>query len=113
MEVQGACPTTLATSTTYREPVGLQTVKSGRHACPLPWSSVLGSQLSASPATIWRLLAGLVNEGIGIINTQRLSSEVRLEQLRERLEFIQQFMRELPPVRARSEISALSIGGST
>jgi hypothetical protein len=34
----------------------------------------------------WRLLAGLVNEGLGIVVDERLSPEARLEQLREKLQ---------------------------
>ena len=50
----------------------------------------------------WTLLAGLVNEGLGIVNDERRSPEARLERLRERLEFARQFTRELPPsVRAQ------------
>lgn len=53
----------------------------------------------------WRLLIGLVNEGLGIINTEQLSPEARLEQLREKLEFAQRYTRELPPS-VRAELDA-------
>jgi hypothetical protein len=45
----------------------------------------------------WRLLAGLVNEGLGVIGDERLSPEARLEQLREKLEFARRYLRNMPP----------------
>jgi hypothetical protein len=45
----------------------------------------------------WRLLAGLVNEGLGVIGDARLSPEARLEQLREKLQFARRYLRVLPP----------------
>src|SRR5215207_8825638 len=45
----------------------------------------------------WRLLAGLVNEGLGVVGDERLSPEARLERLREKLEFAQRYLRVLPP----------------
>ena len=53
----------------------------------------------------WRLLAGLVNEGLGIVHDERLSPEARLEQIREKLEFAQRYTRELPPS-VRAELDA-------
>jgi hypothetical protein len=53
----------------------------------------------------WRLLVGLINEGLGIINIQHLAPEERLHRLRARLEFAQQFVRELPPS-VRAELDA-------
>lgn len=44
----------------------------------------------------WRLLAGLVNEGLGVIDDERLSPEARLEQLREKLAFARRYLRVLP-----------------
>ncbi len=53
----------------------------------------------------WRLLAGLVNEGLGIVNDERRSPEARLERLRQRLEFARQFTHHLPPS-VRAELDA-------
>src|SRR5262245_46691095 len=53
----------------------------------------------------WRLLAGLINEGLGIANNQRLAPEERLDRLRARLEFAQQFVCELP-ASVRAELDA-------
>jgi hypothetical protein len=53
----------------------------------------------------WRLLAGLINEGLGIVNDERHSPEVRLERLWERLEFARQFTQHLPPS-VRAELDA-------
>jgi hypothetical protein len=44
----------------------------------------------------WRLLAGLVNEGLAVVHDVRLPPETRLDRLREKLEFAQQFTRTLP-----------------
>jgi hypothetical protein len=44
----------------------------------------------------WRLLAGLVSEGLGVVNDERLSPEARLERLREKLEFARRYLRVLP-----------------
>jgi hypothetical protein len=53
----------------------------------------------------WRLLAGLVNEGLGVVNDQRLSPEERLEQLRAKLVFARRYLRALPPS-VKSELDA-------
>lgn len=53
----------------------------------------------------WRLLVGLVNEGLGIVDDARLSPEARLESLRERLEFAQRYTRALP-ASIRAELDA-------
>jgi hypothetical protein len=45
----------------------------------------------------WRLLAGVVNEGLGVMADERLSPEDRLERLREKLEFAGRYLRVLPP----------------
>jgi hypothetical protein len=45
----------------------------------------------------WRLLAGLVNEGLGVVADERLSPEARLEKLRQKLEFARRYIRDLPP----------------
>ena len=45
----------------------------------------------------WRLLAGLVNEGLGVVGDERLSPEERLEQLRAKLVFARRYLRALPP----------------
>src|SRR5690349_12738369 len=47
--------------------------------------------------TYWRLLAGLVNEGLGVVDDERLSPEERLERLREKLKFARRYLRVLPP----------------
>jgi hypothetical protein len=44
----------------------------------------------------WRLLAGLVNEGLGVVNDARLSPEARLERLREKLHFAHRCLQVLP-----------------
>ena len=44
----------------------------------------------------WRLLAGLVNEGLGVVNDERRSPEARLQQLCEKLEFARRYLRFLP-----------------
>jgi hypothetical protein len=53
----------------------------------------------------WRLLAGLVGEGLGVVNDERLSPEERLERLRQKLEFARHYMRVLPPS-VRAELDA-------
>src|SRR6476469_2467330 len=53
----------------------------------------------------WRLLAGLVNEGLGVVGDERLSPEARLEQMREKLEFARRYLRVLPPS-AKAELDA-------
>lgn len=45
----------------------------------------------------WRLLAGLVNEGLGVVSDERLSPEARLERLREILHFARRYLRVMPP----------------
>ena len=50
-------------------------------------------------------LAGLVNEGLGVVNDERLSPEARLENMREKLEFAQRYLRVLPPS-VRAEMDA-------
>jgi hypothetical protein len=53
----------------------------------------------------WRLLAGLVNEGLAVVNDERRSPEARLEQLREKLEFAQRYTQVLPSS-IRAELDA-------
>jgi hypothetical protein len=53
----------------------------------------------------WRLLAGLVNEGLGVVVDERLSPEARLEKLRQMLEFARRYIRDLPPS-VRAELDA-------
>jgi hypothetical protein len=53
----------------------------------------------------WRLLAGLVNEGLGVIDDERLSPKARLERLREKFHFVQRYLRDLPPS-VRAELDA-------
>jgi hypothetical protein len=53
----------------------------------------------------WKLLVGLVNESLGIIHTAQLAPEERLHQIHERLIFVQQYTRELPPS-VRAELDA-------
>jgi hypothetical protein len=48
----------------------------------------------------WRLLAGLINKGLGITNNQHLAPEERLNRIRAR-----QFVRGLPPS-VRAELDA-------
>src|SRR4051794_15327708 len=45
----------------------------------------------------WRLFAGLVNEGLGVVGDERLSPEARLERLRGKLGFARRYLRVLPP----------------
>jgi hypothetical protein len=53
----------------------------------------------------WRLLVGLINEGLAIVNDERRSPEARLERLRQRLEFARQFTSHLPSG-VRAELDA-------
>jgi hypothetical protein len=53
----------------------------------------------------WRLLAGLVNEGLGVVGDERRSPEERLDWLREKLEFARRYLRVLPPS-VRAELDA-------
>ena len=53
----------------------------------------------------WRLLAGLVNEGFGVVSDERLSPEARLDRLREKLQFARRYLRVLPPS-IRAELDA-------
>src|SRR5437763_43227 len=71
-----------------------------------PWPSALcGAHMSDINLTdeikqmnvYWRLLAGLVNEGLGVIGEERLSPEARLERLRAKLVFARRYLRALPP----------------